>query len=621
MTPSTVPQKKIFHPKSAQARRRIAVAVADNLLFRNLDEEQKEEVFDAMFEKFVEPGVSIITQGDDGDYFYVVDSGEFDIFVQKGSAPPAKVVTVGAGGSFGELALMYNAPRAATCTATQRSSVWALDRVTFRRMIMDNTSSKRKMYERFLREVPVLADLSDSEIAKIADVVDPLPFKDGEVIIRQGDAGDKFYILAEGAASVKQKKGDAAELELCRLHKGNYFGEIALLTDRPRAATVAAFGDCKVVCIDRPAFTRLFGPVQDILRRNIGNYKTYEYILAYGSSDDAAASSDAAPSADGDEVMRAFTGSGAAPGQVRLTSIGFSHYVEKVRWALDVAGIDYVEDPHAPGMHVPFADAVTSGRSSMTPIVSWPDGHYTHDSTAVLLELDDVYGLGWYDPDQTGDAAVTDAIVQLEDYFDDMLGGPSRSFVYAYLLAETELMREVCNNVSTAAERAVLPVAYNGILSGIRRSLRIHDEGARLAQEQIGRVFDNVEALLADGRSYLAGTTKPSAADFTFAALAYPILFPSEHESLLFARERMPAAAKPILDAFVARPAGQFALRMYAEHRFPDSYHTKRFNAAGVQQIIHKRGTYPNFAGWVYATIAASVVVAGGWALKTWLNW
>lgn len=291
MKPSTTPQKKIFHPKSDAARERIAVAVKENFLFRNLDAEQREEVFDAMFEKFVEPGESIIEQGDDGDFFYVVDSGEFDIFVKKGSAEPKKVVTVGAGGSFGELALMYNAPRAATCTATENSSVWALDRVTFRRMIMDNTSSKRKMYERFLREVPVLADLSDAEISKIADVVDPLPFSDGEVIIRQGDYGDKFYILAEGSASVKQKKGEAAELELCRLKKGNYFGEIALLTDRPRAATVEAYGDCQVVCIDRPAFTRLFGPVEDILRRNIGNYKTYEYILAYGKDDDEGTSS------------------------------------------------------------------------------------------------------------------------------------------------------------------------------------------------------------------------------------------------------------------------------------------------------------------------------------------
>ena len=289
MTPSTVPQKKVFHPKSAAARKRIAVAVADSFLFKNLDEEQREEAFDAMFEKFVEPGESIITQGDDGDYFYVVDSGEFDIFVKKGSEEAKKVVTVGAGGSFGELALMYNAPRAATVTATTRSSVFALDRESFRRMLLDTTSSKRKMYERFLREVPVLADLSDAEISKIADVVDPLPFKDGEVIIRQGEKGSKFYILAEGAASVRQKKGDA-ELELCRLNCGSYFGEIALLTDRPRAATVSAHGDCKVVCIDRPAFTRLFGPVEDILRRNIGNYKTYEYILAYGNDPDSGAS-------------------------------------------------------------------------------------------------------------------------------------------------------------------------------------------------------------------------------------------------------------------------------------------------------------------------------------------
>lgn len=276
------PFKPVVYPKSAAARERIQVAVARNLLFRNLDDEAREAVFDAMFERTVAPGESIITQGDDGDFFYVVDSGTFDIFVSRNKQPAVRVVTVGGGGSFGELALMYNAPRAATVTAVDNAVVWALDRQTFRRMILENNAGKRRMYEKFLREVPNLANLTDRDISMIADVVTPISYHDGEVIIRQGDPGDRFYIIAEGSASVLQSKDGGAELELCRLQRGNYFGEIALLTDRPRAATVMAVGDCKVVCIDRPSFTRLFGLVQEQLRRSIDKYKTYDYVRVNG---------------------------------------------------------------------------------------------------------------------------------------------------------------------------------------------------------------------------------------------------------------------------------------------------------------------------------------------------
>ena len=59
-------------------------------------------------------GIAGLPPGDEGDYFYVIDSGKFDIFVAKGGAEPIKVGTVSRGQSFGELALMYNAPRAAT---------------------------------------------------------------------------------------------------------------------------------------------------------------------------------------------------------------------------------------------------------------------------------------------------------------------------------------------------------------------------------------------------------------------------------------------------------------------------------------------------------------------------
>jgi cAMP-dependent protein kinase regulator len=99
--------------KTESQLQRIRESIRLNFLFRNLDEEQERDVLAAMREVSVQPGEVVIEQGATGDFFYVVESGEFDIYKKTGQADPArspwgdKVFTTGAGGSFGELALMY----------------------------------------------------------------------------------------------------------------------------------------------------------------------------------------------------------------------------------------------------------------------------------------------------------------------------------------------------------------------------------------------------------------------------------------------------------------------------------------------------------------------------------
>ena len=106
-------------------------------LFQGLTTSEIHTLVLAMSQVNVNQGDSPIKQGDKGDYFYVVDSGEFDVFL-KGTVDennlPKSVFHYKSGGSFGELALMYNAPRAATVTATSDSVLWSVDRKTFRKI-------------------------------------------------------------------------------------------------------------------------------------------------------------------------------------------------------------------------------------------------------------------------------------------------------------------------------------------------------------------------------------------------------------------------------------------------------------------------------------------------------
>ena len=147
----------------------------------------------------------------------------------------------GPGDTFGELALMYNAPRSATVKALADSVVWAVDRQTFRSIVIDLAYAKRRLYESFLRSVPLLETLVDSEIYRICDALQPAVYQPGEVIVHQGDVAHQFFIVEEGEArvtihqpntdGVAGSNGDGSDVEVTRLTRGNYFGELAFLKD------------------------------------------------------------------------------------------------------------------------------------------------------------------------------------------------------------------------------------------------------------------------------------------------------------------------------------------------------------------------------------------------------
>ncbi|CAN6665367.1 cAMP-dependent protein kinase regulatory subunit [Trichomonascus vanleenenianus] len=240
---------------------RLNKSVENNFLFSQLDSQALHMVLNAMTEKKVAKGTTIIKEGDEGDYFYIVESGTVD-FYKLLDGENKQVNTSGAGSSFGELALMHNSPRAATVVAATDCVLWALDRVTFRRILLDRTASKRAMYGGFLREVPILKVLSHYELSKLADALNTENYKAGDVIVREGEHGEQFYIIEEGEAIVsKQDEGEVAKLK-----KGDYFGEIALLNDSPRQATVTATGPLKLVTLGKSGFQRLLGEVVDILK-------------------------------------------------------------------------------------------------------------------------------------------------------------------------------------------------------------------------------------------------------------------------------------------------------------------------------------------------------------------
>mmetsp|Transcript_13885 Transcript_13885/g.20276 ORF Transcript_13885/g.20276 Transcript_13885/m.20276 type:complete len:772 (+) Transcript_13885:154-2469(+) len=248
------------YPKSDGAVQFIDSALADNFIFASLTTKERRLLIDAMMMETVAAGTVIIQQGDIGDFFYVVEDGHVSFSVDGNH--------VGActrGASFGELALLYNCPRAATCVSNSACRLWKVDQYTFRHMLANNTANQQKDVHDVLRKVPFLSELDDRMLLKISDALTTVTFHAGERIINKGDVGEVFYILREGSAKVHDIGfGDSQYVDQ-HLGPSDFFGEGALLTGEARMANVTATSNCSCLCLSRDTFEKTLGPLQDLI--------------------------------------------------------------------------------------------------------------------------------------------------------------------------------------------------------------------------------------------------------------------------------------------------------------------------------------------------------------------
>eukprot|EP00397_Hematodinium_sp_SG-2012_P013583 GEMP01013799.1.p1 GENE.GEMP01013799.1~~GEMP01013799.1.p1 ORF type:complete len:484 (+),score=133.47 GEMP01013799.1:337-1788(+) len=226
-----------------------------SVLFGHLSTDSRAEVIDAMFLVHVEAGEAVIKQGDPGDNFYIVGDGNLDVLVRRDNdSNQQKVMEAKRGSVFGELALMYDAPRQATVIATQASSLLALDRRTFKRFLMGAEDITPPAHYEVLDRVPWLQKLTKYELNKLSAVVTSEAFDGGEDIGCDG----KIYIFDEGDATVFG--GEPLE-SLRPMHAGDFFGNCALLGEHSACTaqeSVKAAGDgCAVLIIEKEDFEEL----------------------------------------------------------------------------------------------------------------------------------------------------------------------------------------------------------------------------------------------------------------------------------------------------------------------------------------------------------------------------
>lgn len=263
--------KPVIIPKADAQLAEIVQVISKNILFQSMTGAERRMLANVMSEKRFEAGSVIIKQGDDGDNFYILSSGSIPITKE---GVEGTVYTCKPGDAFGELALLYDAPRNATCVAGPEGAVcWALDRDSFKHMLRKATLEKRQRHEAFLKDVEILKPLSDYERGRLCDALKVKEVQAEEIIVTQGDQGDHFYLIESGEFKVTV---NGISEEVCdRLSRGAYFGEIALLTSKPRAATVTACQPGTLLSVHRDAFSKLLGSLNEILGRNMELYRMY----------------------------------------------------------------------------------------------------------------------------------------------------------------------------------------------------------------------------------------------------------------------------------------------------------------------------------------------------------
>ncbi|MEW5940321.1 MAG: cyclic nucleotide-binding domain-containing protein, partial [Chloroflexota bacterium] len=190
-------------------------------------------------------GATIVRQGEEGDKFYILLEGEADVFIAQPGGMELQVNRLKKGQYFGEMALMGGGIRTATVKASEDApvSAVALDANAFNNLVNDSRSLRDELSEliekrNIYNQVQAFSSLDQSTLAEILHDHKAVSYPEGFEIIKQGDVGETFYLLADGEVDVAVHDEDGVETNVNRLKKGACFGEMALMGEGRRTATV-----------------------------------------------------------------------------------------------------------------------------------------------------------------------------------------------------------------------------------------------------------------------------------------------------------------------------------------------------------------------------------------------
>ncbi|XP_020299742.1 cGMP-dependent protein kinase, isozyme 1-like isoform X2 [Pseudomyrmex gracilis] len=219
-----------------------------------------------MYPKTIEGQTRLIQQGETGSHLYVSETGTFEIYVND-----TFYGNFGPGVAFGELALLYNTTRLSSIDAQTDAKVWVLDRKVFHAIMQRNEEESTQYNLQVLRRISVLRTLPEEVLLKMSDLICVEFYTSHSYIIREGELGDKFFIIKGGNVRITKATDFGGEKELMVLDKGDYFGEKALYDNgdtKRQANAIALPPGTECYTIDRESFLNYLGGLESIRNKD-----------------------------------------------------------------------------------------------------------------------------------------------------------------------------------------------------------------------------------------------------------------------------------------------------------------------------------------------------------------
>uniref|UniRef100_A0A8B9K7B3 cGMP-dependent protein kinase n=1 Tax=Astyanax mexicanus TaxID=7994 RepID=A0A8B9K7B3_ASTMX len=211
--------------KEPSVKKLLTDALNKNRYLRRLEGQQIKDMVECMYERTYQQGEFVIKQGEPGNHLFVLADGNIDVYQNNKLLTSIAVWT-----TFGELAILYNCTRTASVKAASGVRTWVLDREVFHNIMRMTAEARHEQHRSFLRSVSLLASLPEDKLTKIVDCLEVEYYDKGDYVIREGEEGNTFYIIARGKVKVTQSTKDHEEPQVINtLQKGDYFGEKALI--------------------------------------------------------------------------------------------------------------------------------------------------------------------------------------------------------------------------------------------------------------------------------------------------------------------------------------------------------------------------------------------------------
>lgn len=232
-------------------------------LFAELGETELKELCKYIKLRHFMKNSSIIRQGDKGENFYTIVSGMAKVVVTGRNGTEKTVGILSTGDSFGETALIEKGVRTASIVTTAPTAVFEISREGFEKFLANNAENREKITSKIrvgkmLLASPVFSFMGQKQLAFLIKNLKSERVKSGSVIFRQGDEGDRFYIIQEGNIHLERMDHSIKTLDII-LKSGNFFGEMALVKNIPRTATAEAVTDCLLFSLDKECFCSIMG--------------------------------------------------------------------------------------------------------------------------------------------------------------------------------------------------------------------------------------------------------------------------------------------------------------------------------------------------------------------------